>query len=99
MTPLHYAFVEDARRHPQYTQPQCEVLVIHGVDDPTVSIETSREFIRRDPTKRRLIEVQDGHQLMNSLDVIEKQTSEFFGLTEDADGAYSSKHDSGKAKL
>jgi pimeloyl-ACP methyl ester carboxylesterase len=51
-------------------------LIVHGVRDDVVSIERSREWARG---KRfvRLIEVDDGHELVTSLDTIKREADHF----------------------
>jgi uncharacterized protein len=43
--------------------------IVHGVSDDTVDIDASRAFAAARPNVR-LVEVDDGHQLLGSLDVI-----------------------------
>lgn len=43
-------------------------------------VETSRVFVKVNPQLRKLKEVDDGHDLLASMDVIEKEVIEFFDL-------------------
>jgi pimeloyl-ACP methyl ester carboxylesterase len=61
---LHFAFVEEAMRLPPMPSPRCPIRVIHGVHDVRVPIETSRRFVAADPSRRSLVEREDGHELL-----------------------------------
>ncbi|MFU8803757.1 MAG: YqiA/YcfP family alpha/beta fold hydrolase [Bradymonadaceae bacterium] len=78
--PVHWEFIEDARkRHPAFPEVSCETLIVHGRGDETVLIETSRDYARgREHV--RLIEVDDDHGLVASLEDIVAWTMDFFDL-------------------
>lgn len=78
-TPVHFALNEDLARWPAVPEVGCPTLIIHGVDDETVPIASSRAYAAARPHVR-LIEVSDGHLLADSLDVVVRETLAFFGL-------------------
>ena len=75
--PLHFAF---ARELEQYKTDNFEIniptIVFHGIDDQTVPIEHARQFAQLNPAAA-LVELDDGHELANSLDLIWLQTCDF----------------------
>lgn len=78
---LHFGFYEEARRESQWPKVGCPVTVVHGTRDDTVPIATSRRWLR-DHSGARLIEVDDTHDLLASLDVIDRAVRETFDLAE-----------------
>ncbi len=78
-TPLHWEFVEDCRRHPSWPEAPCPTLIIHGRQDETVSIESSRQYALARPHVA-LIEVDDDHSLAASLPLIERESMKFLGI-------------------
>lgn len=76
-TPIHWRFIEDAIAHDPLPRPSCPTLVIHGSRDRTVTIDSSRTWVASLPNAR-LIEVDDGHELYASMDLIERETLAFF---------------------
>lgn len=78
--PMHYGFIEDAERFDFTPTPVSDVLLIHGVDDETVPIETSREWARVHSERVDLVEVRDGHRLSESVDEIIQRAMTFFGV-------------------
>src|SRR5690606_35916946 len=72
---LHFAFYEEARREQQWPRVRCPVTVVHGTRDETVPIESSRRWLRDQPDAR-LIEVDDAHDLLGSLAVIDRAVQE-----------------------
>lgn len=76
-TRVDFGFVEDVAAvdvgYPAVTVP---TLVLHGTGDETVPIERARTFAagRRDV---RLVEVDDGHELIKSLPVLLAETEAF----------------------
>ena len=77
---FHYGFIEDAERFDFTPTPVSDVLLIHGVDDETVPIETSREWARVHSERVDLVEVRDGHRLSESVDEIIQRAMTFFGV-------------------
>ena len=77
--PLAYGFVEDAAKYeddPDFAQP---ALVLHGINDPVVPIEVSRNFCARHPDSR-LYELDSAHELTDALDSLWVQTASFLGF-------------------
>lgn len=75
---LHYGFVEEAIQIEPMPQPRAPILVIHGTHDARVPIETSRRFVAHDPSRRRLVERDDGHELLADLDWLCDAVLRFF---------------------
>ncbi len=78
---VDFGFFEDLARidvgWPDVTQP---ALVLHGTRDDVVPVEGSRRFVRRHPDAR-LIELDDGHELVASLPVLLAETEAFLAAT------------------
>jgi pimeloyl-ACP methyl ester carboxylesterase len=78
---VDFAFVEDAAAIdvglPSVTQP---ALLLHGRADDVVPIERSRAFARAHP-HARLVELDDGHELIASLPVLLSETAAFLAAT------------------
>ena len=55
-------------------------LVIHGLHDEIVPIEVSRRYCELSGTHAELVEVNDGHRLINSLPLISQAASKMGGL-------------------
>lgn len=70
-TPLHYAFFEQARAQPAFPHPSCPIVIVHGTRDDRVPIESSRAYAAHPNV--RLIEVDDGHDLLASIDVVVRE--------------------------
>lgn len=81
LEPVHWGFIEDARRHPAAPDVECETLIIHGKRDPTVPIESSRRYAK-DRDLVRFIEVDDDHGLVKSLNFITETVEEFFQISQ-----------------
>lgn len=65
--PLHWEFVRDARTHPAFPEVPCPCRIVHGTRDEVVPIESSRIYAAaREHVE--LIEVDDDHRLLDSLD-------------------------------
>jgi hypothetical protein len=77
-TRVHFGFAEEAAVLERGPLPDVRVptLVVHGVRDDVVDIETSREWSRG---KRhvRLVEVDDGHELVASIPRILEEADRF----------------------
>lgn len=74
---LHFAFYEEARRENQRPKVSCPVTVVHGSRDETVPFESSHDWVEEHPNAR-LVAVDDAHDLMASLDVIDDVVRETF---------------------
>ncbi|BDG04391.1 YqiA/YcfP family alpha/beta fold hydrolase [Anaeromyxobacter oryzae] len=66
---LGWQFHEDARGWPAFPEVRVPTLCIAGRRDDTVPFDDVAEFVARTPTAR-LVPVDDGHELVASLDVI-----------------------------
>ncbi|MEM9070586.1 MAG: YqiA/YcfP family alpha/beta fold hydrolase [Myxococcota bacterium] len=75
--PIHYGFLEEARTESAAPGVACPTVIIHGSRDEVVPIESSRRYSlhRRNV---RLVEVDDDHTLMQSLDAIEMEALRHF---------------------
>jgi pimeloyl-ACP methyl ester carboxylesterase len=74
---VHWGFMESARRHPGTPEVPCPTLILHGVRDEIVPIEQSRRYAAARPHVR-LIELDDDHSLIDSIDrVVEEVVREF----------------------
>lgn len=80
--PLHWGFVVDARTHPAVPSVPCPTLILHGSKDEIVTIESSRRYAaERDHVGLvELIELDDEHALMGSLDLLVACTLQFFDI-------------------
>ena len=67
----------DARTHPAFPDVTCETLIIHGLQDDTVPIESSRTYAAA-RANVQLTEVDDDHQLGGSVDRIFDEAMRFF---------------------
>ncbi len=73
---VDFGFVEDAARvdarNGGWPDVRVPTLIVHGVHDDVVDIALSREWAR---ARRhvRLVEVDDGHELVRSIDVIARE--------------------------
>jgi len=73
---LGWQFHEDARGWPAFPDVRVPTLCIAGRRDETVPFEDVEAFVARTPTAR-LVPVDDGHELMQSLDVIFREARAF----------------------
>lgn len=65
---LHWGFIEDLKLHnTEDIYLDTPTLILHGTRDDTVPIEGSRQFTARNK-QSRLIELNDGHELLDSLE-------------------------------
>lgn len=76
---LHFAFYEEASREAQWPRVRCPVTVVHGTRDETVPIASSRRWVP-EQANARLIEVDDTHDLLASLDVVDRAVRDTFGI-------------------
>ncbi len=77
--PLGYGFVEDAGKYedePDFAQP---ALVLHGINDPVVPIEVSRNFCAHHRNSN-LCELDSAHELTDVLDSLWSRTASFLGF-------------------
>lgn len=75
---LSYDLIRDAEQYPPDPPMSQPGLIIHGVQDPVVPVEASRQFVKTKPNVR-LIEVESGHELTDQLDLIARETIAFLG--------------------
>ena len=76
---VHWEFVEDAQSHPAFPEVPCPTTIIHGTRDTVVPIDGSRRYAAtRDHV--RLVEVDDDHQLTDSMPRIAAVVCEDFGI-------------------
>jgi pimeloyl-ACP methyl ester carboxylesterase len=68
---VHFGLVEDAMTHPARPEVPCRTTIIHGTADTVVPITSSREYAQAHKERVRLVEVDDDHNLMRSLPMIE----------------------------
>ncbi len=73
---LGWQFHEDARGYPAFPEVKIPTLCIAGRRDETVPLEDVAAFVERTPSAR-LVEVDDGHELAASLDVIFEEAWRF----------------------
>lgn len=76
MTPVHWGFVEDARRHPPFPEVPCPTRIVHGSRDEVVPVETSHRYAAARPHVS-LREVDDDHGLLASVDAIGAEVEGF----------------------
>lgn len=73
---LGWQFHEDARGWPAFPEVRVPALVVAGRRDDTVPLEDVEAFVERTPSAR-LVVVDDGHDLMASLDLIFREARAF----------------------
>ena len=79
LRPVQWRFIEDARRYPTHPEVGCPTVIVHGRQDPTIPVESSRKYsATRDHV--RLIEVDDDHSLAGSLERITAEVLMHFEL-------------------
>lgn len=76
MTPVHWGFIEDARRHPPFPDVPCPTRLVHGTRDEVVPVETSRRYAAGRPHVT-LREVDDDHGLLASVDAVGAEVEGF----------------------
>ena len=74
---LHYGLVEDAKTHPARPVVPCPTIIVHGIRDTVVPIESSRAYAEAHADRVRLVEVDDDHLLIDSLGRIRQLAREF----------------------
>jgi pimeloyl-ACP methyl ester carboxylesterase len=74
---IDFGFVEDVGRIDRgVPRIDCPTLILHGTRDETVPIGRSRELAKQQPNVR-LVELDDGHELVASLPAILAETDRF----------------------
>jgi len=74
---VDFGFARDAQMvDAGFPKVHVPTLVFHGTKDDTVSIDMSREFVTTHPTAR-LVELDDGHELIASIPTILAGSDEF----------------------
>ena len=76
-TPVHWGLIEDVRTHPETPEVGCPTRILHGTRDEVVPIHFSRQYVAARPGLTSLVEVEDGHDLMNSLERIAEEVLGF----------------------
>ena len=77
-TAVDYGFVEElARLDSGFPDVRVPVCIVHGTRDEVVDIELSREW-KRDRRHVKLVEVDDGHELVDSKERILEEAGRFF---------------------
>lgn len=76
---LHFGFVEDAQRHDGRPKVPCPTRIIHGSEDDTVPIDSSRRYIAElvSEVNIDLVEVHADHSLHDHLDLIVQMALDF----------------------
>ena len=78
--PVHFGLISDARdNHPARPSVSCPTVIIHGRQDETVPLRFSHDYAATH-TNVALKTVDDDHNLLNSLDVIERIVRSHFEL-------------------
>lgn len=75
-----FALCEDALRHPAFPEVPCPTLLVHGTRDEVVPIDQSRAYAASRPNVH-LVEVDDDHGLVASLDRIGDEVLSFWKET------------------
>jgi len=69
---LHYRFYEESREQPAFPDVPCPTRIVHGIADDRVPIESSRRYAE-ERENVSLLEVDDGHDLWASIELIERE--------------------------
>ena len=78
-TPVHWGFLEDAARHPDWPDVPCPTRIVHGNRDDVVPFQGSVDYAASRPHVS-VLPVDDGHPLDASYDEITREVIGFFGL-------------------
>jgi pimeloyl-ACP methyl ester carboxylesterase len=81
---VHHAFFEEGLRVPRMPAVHCPTILVHGRRDETVPFDQSIRYAAETPAVCELIAVDDGHDLLASLDVIDEVIDRFLLEGEDA---------------
>jgi len=76
LTPLHWGFVEDLRTHPSHPAVAAPTRILHGRQDETVPVDSSRAYARGRAHVRQM-EVDDDHRLTASIDRVTQEAWRF----------------------
>lgn len=79
MSDLWWEFVTSWDKYAQFPEVACETLVFHGRQDVTVPVESSRAWVANQKNAR-LVEFDDDHRLMGSLEKILLGVDEYFSI-------------------
>ena len=78
---ISFSFMEDVMTFgTDFPVIKVPTLIVHGTTDDTVPIEYSRELANRYPLDVKLIELEDGHQLTDSIPRLLVETDAFLKL-------------------
>jgi pimeloyl-ACP methyl ester carboxylesterase len=85
---IGWDFVADARKHPARPRLSHPTLIIHGKHDDVIPLDSSRRVAAEcaDSELVRLVEVDDGHDLVASSELIVALTMEWLGIAAPAAG-------------
>ena len=75
---IGFQFFEDARGWPAFPEVRARTLCIAGTRDETIPFADVEAFVRRTPSAK-LVAVDDGHELMESLETIFREARAFLG--------------------
>jgi pimeloyl-ACP methyl ester carboxylesterase len=76
---VHYGFFVESLRQAGRPVVPCDTLILHGVRDEVVPIESSRRYVA-EHRHVTLVELDDDHELMASLDRVVVESLRFFGV-------------------
>ena len=76
--PIHYRFFLEGFEVPRMPEVPCPTILVHGRDDETVPFDQSVRYAAQNENVRELIAVPDGHDLLASLDVIDRAIDRHF---------------------
>ena len=79
LEPLWWRFCEQSAREPPAPIVSCPTLILHGVGDAVVPVETSRRYAAANPHVR-LVELDDEHPLLETIDRVVSEALRFFEL-------------------
>lgn len=77
---VHFELVEDLEMYPRVPEVPCPTLILHGTADAVVPVQQSRDYARQRPHVR-LVELDDGHELRDSIFRVEKEILSFFKIS------------------
>jgi pimeloyl-ACP methyl ester carboxylesterase len=77
---IGWAFLEDAARLPPCPDVGVPALCVAGRRDELVPLDDVERFVALDPARRRLVALDDGHELVASIDRIFDEARGFLGV-------------------